>query len=225
MALKAVRRNNSRKHLQMALRVVVFASEQLIPAISFVVHMWKQHGSVLHAVCIHHTHDEARSRLPALRLQRLLLDMGLDAAGIGIQLAGGDGSMASVHQVLHHWFCSGAQDRWVVDATGGTKPISAAAVEYTLAAEYIADRKALYLELGGGWGRFDADPDTGLTTLRPAHADDPDIPPADVLERWVPLELLTQTQHADLVQVRSRQLPMSVGLQDMCQRAMDQDWR
>jgi len=72
---------------------------------------------------------------------------------------------------------------------------------------------------------YDADPGTGLTTLQPAPPGDADIPPADVLERWVPLDLLTQTQHADQVALRSRPLPALPDLPQICRQAMDRAWR
>lgn len=209
----------------MPVRVVVFASEQLMPAISFLVHMWQQHGADLQGICIHHSHDLHRSRLPALRLQRLLTDLGVVGAACPLSMAGGDGSMAAVRGALHAWFCATPDARWVVDATGGTKPMSLAAVEYTLAAEFVAERRAVYLELGAGWSVYDADPDTGLTTLGPPQAGDADIPPADVLERCVPLELLTQTQHADQVAVHTRPLPADLDLLQTCQHAMGRAWR
>ena len=206
-------------------RVVVFASEQLIPAISLLVHMWHQHGAALQAICIHHTDDEARSRLPALRLKRLLTDLGVDTLGCQLLLQCSDGAMPSVRAALHHWFCAAPDARWVVDATGGTKPMSAAAVEYTLAAEFLAERRAIYLELSGRWFEFGIDAISGLTTLQPPAAGDADIPPKDVLERNVPLELLTQTQHVDLVQVKTRQLPMVMDLVGLCTHAMHDHWR
>lgn len=209
----------------MPVHVVVFASEQLVPAISFLVHMWQRHGSNLQGICIHHTHDPQRSCLPALRLRRLLTDLGMVTALRPLSLVGSDGTMAAVRNTLQAWFCAAPGARWVVDATGGTKPMSLAAVEYTLAAEFVADRKAVYLELGAGWGVYEADPVTGLTSLRAPQADDADMPPTDVLERCVPLELLTQTQHADQVTVRSNPLPPALDLLKTCLDAMDHGWR
>lgn len=209
----------------MGIRAVVLASEQLLPAISFLIHMHHQHGQELEALCILHTNDSVRSQVPAQRLRRLLQDLGVERDGRKLLLAGGNGSMAAVRAALYRWFCDEPDARWVVDATGGNKPMSAAAVEYTLAAGFVADRKVLYRELGAGWSVYGVDDATGLTTLDPPTPGDVDIPPDDVLEMRVPLELLTQTQHTDLVQVRTRQLPMALDVLALCQQAASQRWR
>lgn len=212
----------------MGIRVVVIASEQLLPAIGLLAHLLGRHRAALEAVCIVHTAHEHRSRQPALRLCRLLRALGADdlpGQGPRVLLGAGDGSMGAVRATLHGWFCDAPEARWIVDATGGTKPMSAAAVEYTLAAAFVAERKALYLELGGGWGEYGVDTVSGLTRLVPSVPTDADIPPPDVLERAVPMELLVQTQHADQVRLRTRQLPATLNLTALCVQAAASHWR
>ena len=213
----------------MGIRVVVLASEQLMPAIGLLAHLLGRYGPALEAVCIVCSGHEQRSRQPALRLCRLLRALGAhDQPGSGgprLRLGEGDGSMAAVRDALHGWFCEAPQARWIVDATGGTKPMSAAAVEYALAAGFVAERRVLYLELGGGWGAYGVDEASGLTRLdRPAPGD-PDIPPADVLEREVPLGLLVQTQHAHRVSLRTRPLPATLDPAVQCAQASAARWR
>ena len=55
--------------LERPLRLVVFASEQLVPTLQFVLHTAEQVGRRLRTVMVMHTPDAQRSAAPARRLQ------------------------------------------------------------------------------------------------------------------------------------------------------------
>lgn len=188
-------------------RVVLFASEQLMPAMQFLLHLKDRFGSDLSSIHIYATSDERRSAGPARRLETLLKDWGL---GLTIHLTVGEMWPQDVRKGLTDWFEDAPESLWLVNVTGGTKPMSAAAAELTLATDLTA-RRVLYQELTGQWVELCLDAQGLLDVQFLSAATEPLVPPADVLERMLKVKDLVAAQFSETHQITTQPvLPMDV---------------
>ena len=191
------------------LRLVVFASEQLVPTLQFVLHTADQAGRRLRTVMVMHTPDAQRSAAPARRLQALLQRWArrreAQGAGFAVVLGQGEATPAGVRAVLMDWFGQAPDDEWRVNVTGGTKPMSAAAVELTLSTDLPA-RRVLYQELGSGWSELVQDAD-GLLDMVPLAPGDGLVPASGTLERLLSLEEMVAAQFSTEHRITTEALP------------------
>lgn len=185
-------------------RVTVLASAQLLPTMQFLLHAAHHHGPRLRFIGIYHTPDEPNSKGPAMRLLRMLQQWrAARGAGFEIEVHEGDMAPDKVHQCLRGWFNRAPDARWLVNVTGGTKPMFGAAAEVALTSQLRLVR-VLYLEITGGWGEIFLEPGTGLQGLRWLDPSlDAEIPSANAIDRLLPLDDLTQTQFPADVIVKS----------------------
>ncbi|NRT58060.1 hypothetical protein [Sphaerotilus uruguayifluvii] len=208
------------------LRLIVFASEQLVPTLQFVLHSAEQAGRRLRAVMVMHTPDAARSAGPARRLQGVLQRWArrrqAQGAGFSVILGQGEASPAGVREVLMQWFSQAPDDEWRVNVTGGTKPMSAAAVELTLSTDLPA-RRVLYQELGSGWSEL-VQADDGLLDMRALAPGDGLVPASGTLERLLPLEEMVATQFSDAHQITTERLPADLPVQTLVPLLLAQGW-
>lgn len=176
--------------------VVVLVSEQVLPALTFLLHIGVRYSHRLRFIGLYHTADRYRSREPAQRLEAMLKRWRHDnQRNFKIDMHEGDGRPYTVRESLVKWFSEVSVAHWVVNATGGTKPMSAAAFEITRGAE-LASRRVLYLELSGQWFEWTED-DDGYLIDRPIETgSDPDVPGADTLDRCIPIDAVAQAQYA-----------------------------
>lgn len=178
-------------------RVVVFASEQLFPALQFLLHVADRHRERFASMHIYCTPDERRSAGPARRLAHVMqrwLDRRDQAASIELTI--GDASPQDVRQGLLDWFDAAPESQWLVNVTGGTKPMSAAATELTLATD-LSDRRVVYQEISGSWWEMISDKQGLLDVARLHSLLDPVVPPPDTLERLLPVQDLVATQFSE----------------------------
>lgn len=185
----------SNSHLPV--RVVVFASEQLFPALQFLLHVAERHRGRLASMHIYCTPDERRSAGPARRLaqvmQRWLVRRDHTAS---IELTIGAASPQDVREGLLDWFDAAPESQWLVNVTGGTKPMSAAATELTLATD-LSDRRVIYQEIGGSWWEMVSN-EQGLLDVECLDSLlDPAVPAPDTLERLLPVADLVATQFSE----------------------------
>ena len=178
-------------------RVVVFASEQLFPALQFLLHAADHFGPALASIHIYCTRDERRSGAPARRLQRVVQRWGqMRGLGFDIHVTTGDMWPADVRSGLTDWFEAAPASRWLVNVTGGTKPMSAAATELTLATDLVS-RRVIYQEIDGRWVELVVGAASLLDAVPLDAATDPVVPPADTLERLLTVSDLVATQFSD----------------------------
>lgn len=174
--------------------VLVIASEQLTPSLQFLLHVAKQAHAQPLAVHIYCTPDERRSLGPANRLKQSLqrwfdrrqrqVDIQLVVGGMWPQDV-----RAQVKQVLEQ----DPDAEWIINVTGGTKPMSAALTEIALCAD-LPDCRVIYSEIDGQWVELGAD-DSGLLISTPLQAEnEPIIPPASTLDDLMPVADLVATQ-------------------------------
>lgn len=210
------------------LRLVVFASEQLVPALQFVLHTAERFGRRLQVVHVFHTRDDRRSAGPARRLQALLQRWSRRRAAIGagfeVVLGEGSATPAGVREVLMPWFGAAPEAEWLVNVTGGTKPMSAAAVELTHSIDLPA-RRVLYQELGSGWSEIGQDAE-GLLEMVPVRVgEDALVPTASTLERLLSLEELVATQFSAEHEITAEALPRTLPVDRVTEALLANGWR
>lgn len=210
------------------LRAIVFASEQLVPALQFLLHTADRFGRRLQAIHVFHTDDERRSAGPARRLQTLLQRSARKLAAQGtrfeVVLGQGAATPAGVRDVLLPWFSTAPEAEWLVNVTGGTKPMSAAAVELTHSIDLPA-RRVVYQELGSGWSEIAHD-DDGLLTMLPLRAgEDALVPAAGTLERLLSLPDLVATQFSADHEITAEALPRTLPVDLATQHLLANGWR
>ena len=197
--------------IDMPTRVVVFASEQLFPTLQFLLHQADRLGSNLAAIHIYCTEDDRRSAGPARRLaavvRRWLDSRSLKKVSIDTQ----KGGMwpADVRTVLMEWFEAAPDSHWLINVTGGTKPMSIAATQLALSTN-LPSRRVIYQEIGGEWAELDfneEDSDEGLLEAYEIDpVNDPLIPPPDALDKLVPVEDLVAMQFSEEHRVTTQKL-------------------
>lgn len=210
------------------LRLVVFASEQLVPTLQFTLHCAEQFGQQLHAVHVFHTPDARRSLGPAQRLKDLLsrwsASHAANGAGFDVVLGCGAANPGGVRDVLLKWFGSAPEDEWLVNVTGGTKPMSAAAVELTLSTD-LPSRRVLYQELGSGWSEMVQNNDGFLDMDLLSSDEDVLVPKAGVLERLLPIQEFVSTQFSADHAIHTQDLPEKLPVDQTCQALLSNGWR
>lgn len=178
-------------------RAVVFASEQLFPALQFLLHAADRYHSQLASVHIYSTPDERRSAGPARRLAQLMQRwLEQRASQATIELTTGEATPQAVRQSLLDWFNVAPDSQWLVNVTGGTKPMSAAATELTLSTD-LSERRVIYQEITGTWWEMISDEQGLLDALELDSRRDPAVPPRDTLERLLPIGDLVATQFSE----------------------------
>ena len=205
-------------------RVTVLASAQLLPTIQFLLHAAHHYGARLRFVGIYHTPDKQNSKDPAERLARMLQKWRA-ARGAGFEIECHEGDMVpdKVRQGLRGWFHRAPNARWLVNVTGGTKPMFGAAAEVALTSG-LRSVRVLYLEIAAGWCEIFLEPGTGLQGLRWLDPTlDSEIPPANAIDRLLPLDDLTQTQFPAEVIVTSLDIG-TCALEDATRRAISNGW-
>lgn len=209
---------------QKNVRAVVFASEQTLPAMQFLLHVASTYRERLVMIGIFHTDDKIRSEEPAERLADLLEEWGgKSGLGFTVELFAGLMSPSSVREGLAAWFDSAPSDRWLVNVTGGTKLMSSAAGELTLRRR-MPHARVLYLEISGAWFELSAaGADRYLDTRVLASATDQDVPPPDALDRLVSLRELVRTQFPVDVDVNDNELEV-LPTYDVVQDLMLNGW-
>lgn len=133
--------------------MVVLASEQLWPNIHGLVH-WQKHEGGLSDLCIYYTEDEHRSARPARRLQEFCQELypqirvHLPPRPLGIL-------PQDVRNQVRIWQAQLPGRRWIVNATGGLKPMFAGAISCC----DLPNTEVVYRELGGDWQRWLSSPE------------------------------------------------------------------
>ncbi|WP_170162379.1 hypothetical protein [Caldimonas tepidiphila] len=179
---------------ELPVRVVVFASEQLFPALQFLLHAADRFDAALASIHIFHTDDARRSAEPAQRLKDVMQRWGgRQGLDFEIQLTKGGMWPAGVRAVMLDCLEASPSSRWLVNVTGGTKPMSAAATELALAAG-LESRRVLYQEIDGRWVELVTGEDGLLDAVPLQPGVDEAVPPADTLERLLPVEELVAAQ-------------------------------
>lgn len=205
-------------------RVTVLASAQLLPTMQFFLHAAHHHGPRLRFIGIYHTPNEPNSKGPAMRLVRML-ERWRTARGADFRIECHEGGMApdEVRQCLQGWFNRAPGAHWLVNVTGGTKPMFGAAAEVALKSE-LRSVRVLYLEITGGWCEIFLEPGTGFQGLRWLDpTQDAEIPPANAIDRLLPLDDLTQTQFPADVTVTSLDIG-ACALEDATRQAISNGW-
>jgi hypothetical protein len=145
-------------------------------------------------------------------------------AGFEVVLGEGAATPAGVRDVLMPWFGAAPEAEWLVNVTGGTKPMSAAAVELTHAIDLPA-RRVLYQELGSGWSEIVQNAE-GLLEMVPLRVgEDALVPTASTLERLLSLEELVATQFSAEHVITAETLPRTLPVDRVTQALLDNGWR
>jgi Holliday junction resolvase len=176
-------------------RLVLLVSEQLLPSLEFALHMADRYGAKLQTIHLYCTDDERRSIEPAQRLERSLRRW-LDARSLSTKVERVQGSMQpeDVRQGLLRCFEAAPDVHWLVNVTGGNKLMSAAAIELSLSTD-LSSCRVIYREINGRWYELKQDEGEGfLRTLPIDQRDDPDVPPADTLDRLMSVDDLVIAQ-------------------------------
>jgi len=179
-------------------RLVLLVSEQLLPSLEFALHMADRYGAKLQTIHLYCTDDERRSIEPAQRLERSLRRW-LDARSLSIKVERVQGSMQpeDVRQGLLRCFEAAPDVHWLVNVTGGNKLMSAAAIELSLSTD-LSSCRVIYREINGRWYELKQDEGEGfLRTLPIDQRDDPDVPPADTLDRLMSVDDLVAAQFSE----------------------------
>ncbi len=205
-------------------RVVVFASEQLFPALQFLLHAADRFGASLHSIHIYCTRDERRSGEPAARLQNVMRRWGEQRGmGFSIEITTGDIWPAEVRAGLTDWFSAAPDSHWLVNVTGGTKPMSATAIELTLATD-LPSRRVIYQEIDGLWVELVSGED-GLLEAQPLKVGtDPAVPLPDTLDRLVTVNDLVATQFSADHRITTQTLH-ALPVDEAVQQLLVKDWR
>lgn len=205
-------------------RVVIFASEQTMPPMQFLLHVLDRYRERLRFVGIYHTDDVMRSQKPAQRLSRLIKSR---SNGLGlkchVETKAGTMEPESVRRAMAPWFDAAPEDHWLVNVTGGTKPMSSAATELTLR-RGLPHGRVLYLEMTGVWFELFASGVDGLLDARALSPDtDLDVPQRDALDRLLPIKDLVETQYPLEIKATSNSLePMD--LLKVTREVIDNGW-
>jgi hypothetical protein len=187
-------------------RVVVFASEQLFPALQFLLHTAHQCADNLQSVHIYCTPDERRSGAPARRLQAVLRSWARSKGlSFAVDITVGEMWPSAVREGLLDWFEAHPDSHWLVNVTGGTKPMSAAAIELTLSTD-LQSRRVIYQEIDGQWAELVHDAQDFLTVNELHSTVDTIVPPVDTLDRLLSVEDLVATQFSESHQITTQQL-------------------
>jgi hypothetical protein len=187
-------------------RVVVFASEQLFPTLQFLLHAAHQFGNAMHSIHIYCTDDERRSGAPARRLENVMRRWGSSKKlPFSVSITVGEMWPAAVRDGLLDWFEEHPDSHWLVNVTGGTKPMSAAAIELTLSAD-MPSRRVIYQEINGQWAEMVHDDQEFLTVKQLSAASDAVVPPPDTLDRLLSMEDLVATQFSEQHQITTQQV-------------------
>ncbi len=205
-------------------RVIVFASEQLFPALQFLLHAADRYRDQLASMHIYSTPDERRSAGPARRLAQVM-QRWLDQRGqrVRIELSTGEASPREVRQGLLDWFNAAPDSQWLVNVTGGTKPMSAAATELTLATD-LTDRRVVYQEISGSWWEMVSDEQGLLDVTRLKSLLDPLVPPPNTLERLLPMRDLVATQFSEDHEITTQRV-MPLAVDQVLASVMAKRWR
>ncbi|GEM_PF-1637421 len=126
--------------------MVVLASEQLWPNIHGLVH-WHQFEGGLSDLCIYHTEDESRSARLAARLKQLCESLYPGQISVHLHQSVGTPTPQSFRQQFAAWRKKLPGRHWIINATGGLKPMSAGAFECAR----FPDTQVVYRELSGEW--------------------------------------------------------------------------
>ncbi len=187
-------------------RVVVFASEQLFPALQFLLHAADRYADQLASIHIYCTPDERRSARPARRLRQVMQHW-LERRHqlVKIHLTVGEAAPQDVRQALLDWFSANPDSQWLVNVTGGTKPMSAAASELTLSTD-LSERRVVYQEITGTWWEMVSDAQGLLDIERLNSLSDPVVPPPNTLERLLPMSDLVVTQFSEHHEVHTERV-------------------
>jgi len=162
---------------QRSLGMVLLASEQLWPNIQSLVH-WRDQ---LKCICIYYTDDQRRSKQPALRLKEFCEKYITDAtivmpdSPLGMQ-------PADVTKQLREWMERFQGLTWILNATGGTKLMTAGVLRLT----GEPGTMVVYKELTRGWFELLRDRDGRAITAQPLN-----IPPCET--DAVPVSTLLET--------------------------------
>lgn len=177
--------------------VVLLVSEQLTPALEFVLHAAHRWGRQLAAVHLYCTHDARRSEEPANRL-RHSLQRWMRARGLTARVEKVKGGMQphEVRQGLMRCFNHAPDAHWLVNVTGGNKLMSASAIELSLATDLTSCR-VIYKEITGQWLELRLDETPLLRTEVLDAQTDPDVPPVQTLDTLLPLEELVAVQFSE----------------------------
>lgn len=188
-------------------RVVVLASEQLFPALQFLLHVADRFGPALRAIHIYCTEDDRRSGAPARRLRRVLEQWLQQRGQHGCKffLTTGTAWPDGVRAGLFEWFQLDPDCQWLVNVTGGTKPMSAAASELTLATDLPAKR-VIYQEINASWVELGQNEEGFLQSSILHGTTDPVVPPRDTLERLLSVGDLVATQFSEEHHVQTQSL-------------------
>ena len=189
--------------IDMPTRVVVFASEQLFPTLQFLLHQADRLGAKLAAIHIYCTEDDRRSAGPARRLEGVLRKW-LNSRSLPLRIETRTSGMwpTDVRTVLMEWFEAAPECHWLVNVTGGTKPMSIAATQFVLSTD-LPLRRVIYQEIGGEWAELDFNEENLLEAYT---IDDPVIPPPDTLDQLVPVEDLVAMQFSENHKVETQKL-------------------
>jgi len=206
-------------------RVVVFASEQLFPALNFLLHAAHQYGTALRSIHIYCTPDERRSGAPARRLQGVMQRWGVQhGLDFSVEITTGDMWPEAVRAGLLDWYEAHPDSHWLVNVTGGTKPMSAAAIELTLATS-LASRRVIYQEIDGQWVELVQNDASRLLSAHQLLAEvDAAIPRADTLDQLLRVEDLVGTQFSDQHRITTQDLPR-LPIDQATREVIAQRWR
>jgi len=193
-------------------RVVVFASEQLFPTLQFLLHTADQFGDRLRSIHIYCTDDERRSKAPAKRLKEITELWGKSKAfHFFVEITEGGMWPDDVRTGLGNWFAANLDSEWLINVTGGTKPMSAAAIEFALSVGLPALR-VIYFEINGAAVEMLRDHNGHMTTKLLSAIEDRSVPLSNTLERLLAVEDLVQTQFSAQHQITAQDLlPLDVG--------------
>lgn len=160
--------------------MLVMASEQLWPNLHGFLH-WNLRGGGVGALFIYHTGDEQRSHLPAQRLRELVRSIHPE---VPVELVSAGGSMLpqDVRGAVLGLMDRQPGSRWILNAGGGTKLMTAAALP--LAAR--EDSLVVYRELSGDW--FEIIAEGGHYSARPLEVD-------ETLADAIPVSRLVELQY------------------------------
>lgn len=208
---------------ELPIRVIVFASEQLFPALQFLLHTAHRFGSALQSIHIYCTDDERRSGAPARRLQDVMQRWGQqNNLDFSVDITTGEMWPVSVRQGLLAWFERCPDSHWLVNVTGGTKPMSAAAIELTLSTD-LSSRRVIYQEINGPWVELIQDEEGLLDVVQLSAVEDDIIPPPHTLDQLLSVEDLVATQFSEQHSITTQSLPL-FPIDEATRHVMAQKW-
>lgn len=161
--------------------MIVFASEQLWPNLSGLLHWYQESG--VNALYIYHTADLQRSEQPAARLERLCKKVFPRLEVVRLDRPGGITPQEVEAQIRSWQRERGTEWHWVINATGGLKLMFAGG----MACVGAEDCQVIYRELSGQWYELERKEDSKSLYVR---------------EFDIPLEETDTIQVADLVEMQ-----------------------